>query len=167
MHVRESQQLKGELQKIKPLCFDGEKVGEEDEVWMLDFMKYLQLHDYSTNLDARIAIYNLQGKASTWWEWLKQVKQIDERQISWDEFSNYFKYKYLSEHYYQWDMQEFFKLKSGNMTMEEYEKKFLELLKYANFNKDEKVKIQCFLSGLEMFYREKITYEPQELQKRS
>jgi hypothetical protein len=32
--------------------------------------------------------------------------------------------------------------------MDEYEKRFFELLKYVDFIKDEKVKIQRFLSGL-------------------
>jgi hypothetical protein len=38
-------------------------------------------------------------------------------------------------------MQEIFELKLGSMTMEEHDKKFLELLRYVNFIKDEKVKI--------------------------
>jgi hypothetical protein len=45
------------------------------------------------------------------------------------------------------------------MTMEEYEKWFFELLKYVNFIKDEKVKIQRFLSGLPSFYSDKIQYD--------
>jgi hypothetical protein len=56
-------------------------------------------------------------------------------------------------------MKEFFELKLGTMTMEEYEKRFFELLKYVDFIKDEKVKIQCFLSGLPSFYSNKIQYE--------
>jgi hypothetical protein len=52
----------------------------------------------------------------------------------------------------------------GSMTMEEYEKKFLGLLKYVGFIKDEKRKIQVFLSGLPSFYKEKIQYdEPRTL----
>jgi hypothetical protein len=43
--------------------------------------------------------------------------------------------------------------------MEEYEKRFFELLKYVDFIKDEKVKIQSFLSGLPSFYSDKIQYE--------
>jgi hypothetical protein len=35
-------------------------------------------------------------------------------------------------------MQEFLELKLGNMTMEEYEKKCLELLRYDRYIKDEK-----------------------------
>jgi hypothetical protein len=45
------------------------------------------------------------------------------------------------------------------MTMEEYEKQFLELLKYVDFIKDAKVKIQQFLSGLPSFYIDKIQYD--------
>ena len=56
-------------------------------------------------------------------------------------------------------MQEFFELRLGSMTMEEYEKKFLGLLKYVGFINDEKVKIQRFLSGLPTFYKENIRYD--------
>ena len=56
-------------------------------------------------------------------------------------------------------MKEFFELKLGTMTMEEYEKLFFELLKYVDFIKDEKVKIQRFLSGLPSFYIDKIQYD--------
>jgi len=48
-------------------------------------------------------------------------------------------------------MQEFFELKLGNMNMDEYEKKFLKLLKYVGFIRDEKVKIHRFPSGLPSF----------------
>jgi hypothetical protein len=45
-------------------------------------------------------------------------------------------------------MKEFFELKLGNMTIDEYEQSFLELLKYVPFIKDKAVKIQRYLSGL-------------------
>ena len=59
-------------------------------------------------------------------------------------------------HYYDKKMEEFFELKLGSMTMEAYEIKFLEDLKYANFIKYDKVKIQTFLSVLSESYRDKI-----------
>jgi hypothetical protein len=52
-------------------------------------------------------------------------------------------------------MQEFFEIRLGSMTMEEYEKNFLGLLKYVRFIGDEKVKIRRFLSGFPAFYKEK------------
>jgi hypothetical protein len=47
----------------------------------------------------------------------------------------------------------------GRMTMAEYEKKILGLLKYFGFINDEKVKIQRFLSGLSAFYKENTRYD--------
>ena len=47
----------------------------------------------------------------------------------------------LSEHFYDKKMQEFFEIRLRSMTMEEYEKNFLGLLKYVRFIGDEKVKI--------------------------
>jgi hypothetical protein len=45
-------------------------------------------------------------------------------------------------------MKELFELKLGSMTINEYERRFLEMLKYVAFIKDEKVNIQRYLSGL-------------------
>ena len=56
-------------------------------------------------------------------------------------------------------MKEFFELKLGNMTIDEYEWSFLELLKYVPFIKDEAVKIQRYLSGLPPSIGEKIQYD--------
>jgi hypothetical protein len=56
-------------------------------------------------------------------------------------------------------MKEFFELKLGSMKMDEHDNRFFELLKYMYFIKDEKVKIQRFLSGLPSFYSETIQYD--------
>jgi hypothetical protein len=52
-------------------------------------------------------------------------------------------------------MKDLFELKLGSMMMDEYEKRFFELLKYVEFIKDEKVKMKIFLSGLPSFYSDK------------
>ena len=49
--------------------------------------------------------------------------------------------------------------------MEEYANKFLELLRYVRYIKDEKVKIHHFLSGLPQSYKDQIEfYEPRTLE---
>jgi hypothetical protein len=93
------------------------------------------------------------------WDQLKQAKNLDEKMISWRKFKGYFQEKYLSEHYYERKMKEFFELMLGTMIMEEYKKWFFELLKYVDFIKDEKVKIQRLLSGLPSFYSDTIKYD--------
>lgn len=42
----------------------------------------------------------------------------------------------------------------GNMTMDEYERKFVDLLTYVKYNKDEKVKIQWFFISLPSFLKD-------------
>jgi hypothetical protein len=126
---------------------------------LLEMKKYFQLHDYPSRVEAKISTYHLQGKATMWWDQLKKAKKIDEKRISWRQFKGYFQEKYLSEHYYERKMKDFFELKLGTMTMEEYEKRVFELLKCVDFIKDEKVKIQIFLSGLPSFYSDKIQYD--------
>ena len=49
--------------------------------------------------------------------------------------------------------------------MDEYANKFLELLRYVRYIRDEKVKVQCFLSGLPQSYKDRIEfYEPRTLE---
>ena len=49
--------------------------------------------------------------------------------------------------------------------MEEYANKFLELLRYVRYIRDDKVKIQCFLSGLPQSYKDIIEFdEPRTLE---
>jgi hypothetical protein len=56
-------------------------------------------------------------------------------------------------------MKDLFELKLGNMTMNKYEKRLFELLKYVDFIKDEKFKIQMILSWLPSLYNDKIQYD--------
>jgi hypothetical protein len=84
------------------------------------------------------------------------VKHIKEKSITWRELKKYFENKYLNKRYYDKKMKEFFELKLGSMTIDEYERRFLELLKYVSFIKDETIKIQSYLNGLPSFISDKI-----------
>ena len=49
--------------------------------------------------------------------------------------------------------------------MDEYANTFLELLRYVRYIRDEKVKVQRFLSGLPQSYKDRIKfYEPRSLE---
>ena len=49
--------------------------------------------------------------------------------------------------------------------MDEYANKFLELLRYVRYIRDEKVKVQRFLSGLLQSYKDRIEFfEPRTLE---
>jgi hypothetical protein len=80
-------ELQGEMNKIKPLSFDGEHKKDEDvETWLLGMRKYFQMHNYSSQAEEKIAIYQLNGKASMQWDQYVKVQHIDENNITWREF---------------------------------------------------------------------------------
>jgi hypothetical protein len=153
-------ELQGEMNKIKPPTFDGEHKKDEDvETCLLNMRKYFQLHSYSSLAEGRIVIYHLKGKTSMLWDQYVQVQCINEKKVTWREFKGYFQSKYLTKRYYDKKMKELFELKLGSMTIYEYERRFLELLKYVSFIKDEKVKIWRYLSGIQPFISEIIQYD--------
>jgi hypothetical protein len=148
------------MNKIKPPTFDGEHKKEEDaETWFLGMKKYFQMQNYSAHAEGRIAMYQLKGKASMWWDQFLQVQHIKEKEVTWKELKRYFEKKYLTKRYYDRKMKEFFELKLDSMTIDEYERSFLELLKYVPFIKDEAIKIQRYLSGFPPSIGDNIQYD--------
>lgn len=126
--------------------------------------KYFIIHDYSENMKARFASYNLKGKADIWWEELKNVRAITEEELTQEEFEKLFREKYLSEHYYDNKAKAFYELKMGKLTNDNYVTKFFELLRYVPYLKDEKSKINIFINMLPMEFRDKIELlKPQTL----
>ena len=56
-----------EFKEARPPTFNGEiKNGQEVEAWLLGMRKYFQVQDYSGNMKARVAIFNLTGRESIW-----------------------------------------------------------------------------------------------------
>jgi hypothetical protein len=56
-------ELRGEMNNIKPPTFDEEhKKDEDDETWLLGMRKYFQLHNYSSHAEGRISIYHLKER---------------------------------------------------------------------------------------------------------
>ena len=95
--------------------------------------KYFEIYNYSNQLKARMAIYNLIGKVDIWWKDLTRVKGIREKKINWSTFKYYFKKKILSKQYYEEQGKEFYELKLKTMNMKELNSKFLSLLRYVPY----------------------------------
>ena len=51
-------------------------------------------------MKARLAIYNLNGKAARWWRDLKHTKKDELREIRWSKFHKIFQEKYMSERFF-------------------------------------------------------------------
>lgn len=69
------------------------------------------------------------------------MKGIQEEELTWSEFERLFRKRYLSERYYDDKEKEFYEIKMGSMTGEEYTSNFLEMLRSVPYLKEEKAKI--------------------------
>ena len=64
-----------------------------------------------------------------------------EEELTWSEFKRLFMKKHLLKRYYDDRAKEFYELKMGSMTDEEYTRRFLEFLRYVPYLKEEKAKV--------------------------
>jgi len=81
---------------IKPPNYNGE-AEEVADAWLINMNKYFQIYEYNENLRARLAIYQLQGKATLWCEEIKTFKEINEQGITREQFRRHFKDRYLTK----------------------------------------------------------------------
>jgi hypothetical protein len=86
------------------------------------------------------------------------VKRIHEKDLSWKKFEKYFKKNYMSQKYFDGKTKDLYELKMGQLTIDEYINKFIELIRYVPYIKDEKVKMQRFIIGLPQSFRDRIEF---------
>ena len=55
--------------------------GEKDKEWLLAMSKYFLVHNYSSEMKFRLAIYKLNGKVGRWWRDLKHTKDNEVKEI--------------------------------------------------------------------------------------
>eukprot|EP00253_Pinus_taeda_P008897 PITA_08897 len=107
----------------------------------------------------RLAIFQLQGKATLWWEEVKIVKEVTEQNITWDNFQRFFKETYLTECFYDEKARGFHDLRLGQQTMDEFVTRFTSLLRYVPYIREEKAKVQRFVSSLPSYMQERIEFD--------
>ena len=95
-------------------------------------------------MEERIYIYHFKWRASIWWKHLVKLKYIDEENITWRKFKKYFQQEYLPEKYYDNKMEEFFEVELRNITMDPYEKIFIEILTYVDYIRMRKFSFKFF-----------------------
>ena len=111
-------------------------MGEKVEEWLLGMSKYFQVHNYSSVMQVRLAIYKLNGKAARWWRDLKHTKKDELWEISWENFQKIFQEKYTSERFFDRKVKIFHELRMVSMTMDAFINRFLDLLHYVSYIKE-------------------------------
>lgn len=120
--------------------------------------KYFQVYEYNNKLKARLVIFQLREKSILGWEEVNNFRTIEYQDVTLDSFPQYFKDNYLTEHFYEEKSRWFHELKLAQMTVNEYITKFTSLLRYASYLRDEKAKVQMFMSSLTTHMKEWIEF---------
>eukprot|EP00253_Pinus_taeda_P031475 PITA_31475 len=87
------------------------------------------------------------------------VRGIIEQDVTWEKFQGYFKEKYLTERFYDEKAREFHDIRLGQQTIDEFVTKFTSLLRYVPYSREEKAKVQRFVSSLPLTMRERIEFD--------
>jgi hypothetical protein len=125
--------ITGELQKIKLLEFVGGRASERAEAWLEGMTRCFSLRDYASNSKEKITIFQLRDSALNWWGNLERQLHLTPDTVSWELFEERFRRKYLPAYYEEQQVGAFHALVQGNKTVEEYEIRFMELVKYVSY----------------------------------
>lgn len=88
-----------------------------------------------------IFIFSLKEKDYIWQEYVKWVRDIRKKESILHEFKRLFRKNYFSKRYYDSKAKDFYELKMGLITDDEYIDNFLELLSYVLYLMDDKAKV--------------------------
>jgi hypothetical protein len=83
-----------------------------------------------------------------WWGNLERQLHLTPDTISWELFEERFQRKYLPAYYEDQQVGAFHALVQGNRTVEEYEIRFMELVKYVLYMDNDQGQAKCFVYGL-------------------
>jgi hypothetical protein len=83
-----------------------------------------------------------------WWGNLERQLHLTPDTVSWELFEERFRRKYLPAYYEEQQVGAFHALVQGNRTVEEYEIRFMELVKYVSYMDNDQRQAERFVYGL-------------------
>ncbi|XP_058111232.1 uncharacterized protein LOC131254259 [Magnolia sinica] len=95
-----------------------------------------------------LAVFLLHSEAQHWWAFVSRVARTD-FVWTWKDFMDWFNQKFFPEHVQQQRALEFETLVQGDMTVSQYEARFVTLSRFATYLvDDERRKARRFVNGL-------------------
>ncbi|WVZ97973.1 hypothetical protein U9M48_043468 [Paspalum notatum var. saurae] len=134
--------------KLKAPTFDNTDDPLEAEDWLREIEKKLDLTTCTDEECVALAIHQLKGTASAWWDSFCGTHD-DLASITWKEFTVAFREFFVPKEIMMQKAAEFRNLKQGTMKVQEYVNLFIKMMRYApdDTRTDEK-KQYWFLQGL-------------------
>ncbi|XP_019175080.1 PREDICTED: putative mediator of RNA polymerase II transcription subunit 24 [Ipomoea nil] len=136
------------VSSLNPPFYGGQEDPRVLEDWIRAFDKLLDAIGCPADHKVEAAVYYLQQEADIWWvnngHALSQQPDFD-----WEAFKDAMRDRFYPEHVKAAMYEEFLHLKQGNLSVQEYHAKFLELARFApRLVPDEYSKTQKFIRGL-------------------
>jgi len=119
-----AQKLK-EARQLGCIAFRGDIDASAAKEWVQQVSDTLQDILLDDELKLIVATRLLKGRAKVWWANLRNQLEVP---MTWAEFLREFDKQYFTHFHQKEKKREFMDLKQGNMTVEEYEARFNELL---------------------------------------
>ena len=130
------------VQKLGTKPYDGSGDPEIGWLWLDRVNKVYGVMGYMNEQRVLFSSFMMEDRAKDWWD---AVERRYPNGISWYQFQQEFTDRFFPQSYKDSKIEEFFKLEQKNMSVLEYEKKFLELVRLVPYIQvDEVLKCKRF-----------------------
>ena len=135
------------FQKLKPPIFEGGVDPKVSENWIRTVERMFSYGRIPDEAKVSCATFYLRDAASYWWDTIMSV--YDVATMTWERFRELFEVKYITKAARVAKRKEFANLKQGDMSVDEYIRKFEELSRYApHLVNTNELKVEQFVEGL-------------------
>ena len=128
-----TQEKKLLLKQMQPPSFKGEggDIEKNAEAWIEHMNDYFAVARTTPANQSMLGMFRLTGDAKLWWKQYCRDQGVLETSQSWAQIKQAVKERYLPPAHEALKMNEFFELKQGSLTLEQYYSKFVSLQRYA------------------------------------
>ncbi|KAA3473969.1 Gag-Pol polyprotein [Gossypium australe] len=131
------------VDKIRTVDEDTERA----EFWLKNTIRVFNKLSCTPDKCIKCVVSFLRDNAYHWWKML--ISMVPREWVTWEFFQSKFRKKYISQRFLDQKHKEFLELKQGQMTVTEYERKFVRLSKYAReYVSTEDIMCKRFIDGL-------------------
>ena len=116
--------------RLNPVTFHNSVEPMDADDWLRDISFALRSANVAAANYVTYAAYHLRGPASHWWDSHTRMLPA-ETVVTWAQFQTAFRARYISKGTMDKKKREFRNLTQGKKTVEEYQKEFLDLSRYA------------------------------------
>ncbi|MBM1124203.1 retrotransposon gag domain-containing protein, partial [Klebsiella pneumoniae] len=137
-----------QFKAMDPPTYKADSEPIEAEQWLTrveKIFKAIRLRDDALRIET--ATFYLHGEAGEWWKSYEEMNEDEE--ISWEDFKDLFLDEFFPDTLRERKREEFVNLTQQNLTVEQYQRRFMSLSRYApDMIPSEKRKIRKFETGL-------------------